>query len=92
MSMAPEEIENAMFIVKWWYYLIGAFVALFGLILGVNRKNRIVPLSEKHIDNKIKICAGDLEMKVKKDFQDSLDKLKDDLLREIDLMIKAAMK
>jgi len=101
---SPDDIEQITWWMQNWQYFMAGLASLAGTVYVV-RKGKdvpvIVPLSETHIDNKMELCANDLkeeireemkdELKVlKSDMKDNLKENKNDMLREIELMIKAS--
>ena len=89
---SPDDLDHALFFVKYWQYFTAGLLSLAGVTAVVRKGSKIdkiTPLSEKHIDNKLKICASELEDKIQDKIQTKLDHLKTDMLREIALMIKA---
>jgi len=87
-----DEIEQVMFIARYWQYFMAGLASLAGIVF-IIRKGKgetIIALSEKHIDNKLHICALELEEKMDAKFHGANRELKKDLLREIKLMIEAS--
>ncbi len=85
--------EIIMFMARYWQYFMTGLASLLGVTIVMRKGKRdsptIVALSEKHINNKLKICAGDLKDEVRAEFKQDLNVLKTDLLREFELMVRA---
>ena len=92
----PDDVEHAHFILKfaanWWSeFLLGVITVLSSVYFrkkGRDTKSVIIPLSEEHIDNKMKICQQDMliligkqnierDAKTKQDLNDRDNKLLD---------------
>ncbi len=68
MSPMPEP-EHIHFILKWWQeFLAGTIMIFLGLYARSKGREKeasvIIPLSEEHIDNKIKISQQDILLKM----------------------------
>jgi len=63
MSDIPDP-EHVHFAIRWWQELIaGIIIILFGWQAkskGKKRSGDVVPLSEEHINNKLKICQQEI--------------------------------
>ena len=96
----PEAVGILQGISASWHYFLGGLLSLFGIAAvikkGKNQQVAIIPLSERHIDNKMQICALELEQRIQekheKRVKEEIEDMKQDMLREIELMIKAAIK
>lgn len=95
-SEVPETIKIVQVLANTWQYFAAGLFSLAGIVAivkkGKNTAIAIIPLSETHIDNKMKMCAGDLKEEIRDEFKDELKEMKEDMLREIGLMIKASIK
>ena len=90
----PDDMQQLSFWVSNWHWFTGGLFSLFGIVAiirkGKNDTVSIIPLSEKHIDNKMTMCAGDLKEEIREEFKEDLKAMKEDMLSRIELMIKAA--
>jgi len=99
----PDDLEQLGFWIQNWQYFMAGLASLTGAVYVVKKGKSapvIIPLSEAHIDNKLTIHGNELKDQIKKeikedlryirsDFNKDLKEVKEDMLREIELMIKA---
>ncbi len=78
MSDIPEP-EQLNFAIRWWQELLaGTIIILFSWwakAKGKRRHGDIVPLSEEHINNKLKICQQDIIIEMDKRFEKHEEKI-----------------
>ncbi len=99
---SQDEMQHALFFIKWGKeFLLGASI-IIGSIYTIRKgkqhekDNQITPISEDHIDNKLQLCAYELENKVDekidsavKSMQVDMANMRTEIIERLDLMIEA---
>ena len=83
----PDDVEHAHIVLKfaatWWSeFLLGVITVLSGVYFSTKVRDTesvIIPLSEEHIDNKMKICQQDMLILIGKQNIERDAKTKQDL-------------
>lgn len=70
------EPEQLSFIARWWQeFAVGAALLLLTIIVKVKGKQTVVPLSEKHIDNKIQLSQQAILLKMNERLEEHEEKI-----------------
>lgn len=86
----PDDIENISMLAKWWQeFLTGVIILASAALLKAKGKKEPVYLVEEDIEQRLTICKQGVMMAVDDIIDEKLKSHKTDLLREIELMIKA---
>lgn len=87
MAQLPEQ-EHIHFLLRWWQEILGgAAVIVLGWYARLRGKNpaQIIPLSEKHIDNKLKICEQNILLRM----QEALDAQEEKIISRVKDLLPA---
>jgi len=73
--MSPEP-EHMHFAIRWWQELLtGSIIILFGWYAKTKGTSQITPLSEAHIDNKMKICQQEILLELNTRLEEHEEKI-----------------
>lgn len=90
----PETIRFFLWLAETWQYFMAGLFSLAGVAVvirkGKNDRIAIIPLSEKHIDNKILLAENVMREELRKEFKSEINDMKEDMLQRIELMIEAS--
>lgn len=86
----PDDIEAISFAARWWQeFLTGVIVIASAALLKAKGKKEPVYLAEEDIEQRMLICKQSILMAIDESVENKLQKQKKELIRELDLMLKA---
>lgn len=90
-----EQAEHALFIVRWYKeFLLGAG-ALLGIFATIKKGQQVpvtLTMSPDEVENRLMLCRHELKSEIHKEFHEALREHQKDMLKNIELMIKASGK
>jgi len=94
----PDQVEQSLFIVKWWKEFLLSLTAALSIFAGVKRvqkvapieekDQKVAPIGEKELDNRMQLCKHELKDELHDDIREIMREHKAEMSKEFKDLIE----